>query len=59
MRLSRLLLTATALATSGVAIAQVRGLSQRDVVESQRLHPQLLAEYGGAETGAPGFGRTL
>ncbi len=54
MRSSRLLLAATALATSGVAIAQVRGLSPRDVAESQRLHPQLLAEYGGAETGPRG-----
>ena len=54
MRLNRLFLAATALATSGVAIAQVRGLSQRDVAESQRQHPQLLAEYGGAETGARG-----
>src|SRR5688572_17914960 len=54
MRSSRLLLTAAALATSGVAIAQVRGLSQRDVVESQRQHPLLLAEYGGAETGTRG-----
>ena len=54
MRLNRLFLAATALATSGVAIAQVRGLGQRDVVEAQRQHPQLLAEYGGAETGARG-----
>lgn len=51
---TRLLLAATALATSGVAIAQVRGLSQRDVVESQRQHPLLIAEYGGAESGARG-----
>jgi predicted Zn-dependent protease len=54
MRSTRLFLAATALATSGIAIAQVRGLSQRDVVESQRAHPQVLAEYGGAETGARG-----
>jgi len=54
MRPSRLFLAATALATTGVAIAQVRGLSQRDVAESQRQHPQLLAEFGGAETGARG-----
>jgi predicted Zn-dependent protease len=52
MRSSHLFLAATALATSGIAIAQVRGLSQRDVVESQRQHPQVLAEFGGAETGA-------
>lgn len=54
MRSSTLFLAATALATSGMAIAQVRGLSQRDVVESQRQHPQVLAEYGGAETGPRG-----
>ena len=54
MRSTRLFLAATALATSGVAIAQVRGLSQRDIVESQRAHPQVLAEYGGAETGSRG-----
>lgn len=54
MRPSRLLLTVAALATSGVAIAQVRGLSPRDVAESQRQHPLLLEEYGGAETGARG-----
>lgn len=54
MRSTRLFLAATALATSGIAIAQVRGLSPRDVVESQRAHPQVLAEYGGAETGARG-----
>jgi predicted Zn-dependent protease len=54
MRSTHLFLAATALATSGIAIAQVRGLSQRDIVESQRAHPQVLAEYGGAETGARG-----
>ena len=54
MRFNRLLLAGAAIATSGVAIAQVRGLSQRDVVESQRQHPLLLAEYGGAETGTRG-----
>lgn len=54
MRSRRLFLAATALATSSLAIAQVRGLSQRDVAESQRQHPQVLAEFGGAETGPRG-----
>ncbi len=59
MRLSRLFLAAGVLGTSGVAIAQQRGLvergpSQREVAQSQRQHPQVLAEYGGAETGARG-----
>jgi predicted Zn-dependent protease len=51
---ARLFLAATALATSSLAFAQVRGLSQRDVVESQRQHPQVLAEFGGAESGPRG-----
>ena len=51
---ARLFLAATALVTSSLAFAQVRGLSQRDVVESQRQHPQVLAEFGGAETGPRG-----
>lgn len=51
MRMSRLFLAATALATSGVAIAQMRSLAPRDVSESQRQHPALVAEFGGAETG--------
>ena len=54
MRTSRLFLAATALATSGVVIAQMRGLNPRDVAESQRLHPQLVEEYGGAESGPRG-----
>ncbi len=52
MRLSRLFLAATALTASGAAIAQIRSLAQRDVSESQRQHPELVAEFGGAETGA-------
>jgi predicted Zn-dependent protease len=52
MRTSRLLLAATALATSGIALAQLRTLNPRDVAESQRQHPLLIEEYGGAETGA-------
>ena len=54
MRTSHLFLAATALATAGVAVAQNRGLSPRDVAEAQRQHPQLIAEFGGAESGARG-----
>ena len=58
MRMSRLLLTASAaaaaLATTGVAIAQTRSLDRRDIAESQQQHPELIAEFGGAETGARG-----
>ena len=58
MRLSRPTLFATAAiaaaATTGVALAQTRGLDQRDVAEAQQQHPALLAEFGGAETGARG-----
>ncbi|MCY7281076.1 MAG: M48 family metalloprotease [Sphingomonas bacterium] len=32
--------------------AQVRNLNQREVVEAQRQHPELVKEYGGAEVGA-------
>ena len=51
MRTSRLLLAATALVSSAAAIAQMRSLAPRDVAESQRQHPALVAEFGGAETG--------
>ena len=51
MRMSRLLLAATALAAGSAAIAQVRSLAPRDVSEAQRQHPALVAEFGGAETG--------
>ena len=58
MRKPRLFLITTAaaaaLATTGAAIAQTRALSQRDVAESQQQHPALIAEFGGAETGARG-----
>ena len=54
MRPTRLLLAATALATTGVAIAQTRSLSPRDISEAQRQHPQLVAEFGGADTGPRG-----
>ena len=51
MRLSRLLLAATALTAGTAAIAQMRSLAPRDVAEAQRQHPALVAEFGGAETG--------
>jgi predicted Zn-dependent protease len=58
MAKSRLFMSATAavatIAVSGGAIAQSRALSQRDVAEAQQQHPALVAEYGGAETGARG-----
>ena len=54
MRPTRLLLAATALATTGVAIAQTRSLSPRDIGEAQQQHPQLVAEFGGADTGPRG-----
>ncbi|HET7709122.1 MAG TPA: M48 family metalloprotease [Sphingomicrobium sp.] len=48
-------LVATALASAMLAPAlsaqAVRTLNQRYVAEAQRQHPQLVAEFGGAETG--------
>ena len=55
MRKLTLLISAAAVATSSVAAAQyARGLSARDVAESQKQHPEMLQEFGGAETGARG-----
>ncbi len=58
MSKSRLFMVATAavatVAVTGAAIAQSRGISQRDVAEAQQQHPALVAEFGGAETGARG-----
>jgi len=53
MRRPILLLAASA--TIGVPIAvqaQMRSLNQREVIEAQRQHPELVKEYGGAETGS-------
>ncbi|MEO6579832.1 MAG: M48 family metalloprotease [Sphingomicrobium sp.] len=51
MRL-HLLLAATAVSVlSAPAITQVRSLNPREVAEAQRLHPEVVKEYGGAETG--------
>lgn len=54
MRIPVALLAATSLFATTVAEAQspTRSLSQRDVAEAARQHPQVLAEFGGAETGA-------
>ena len=55
MRTNRLLAGIAVIALPVAALAQgPRYLSQRDVVEAQRQHPELVAEFGGAETGARG-----
>ncbi len=49
----RLLATIAIVAVPAATLAQApRYLNQRDVVEAQRQHPELVAEFGGAETGA-------
>ena len=54
MRTNRLLAGIAAIAIPAAALAQAapRYLSQRDVAEAQRQHPELVAEFGGAEIGA-------
>ena len=55
MRTPLLLLSAAAVAfvpTSGTAQQRLRTLNPRYVAEAQQQHPQLVAEFGGAETGA-------
>src|SRR3990170_8709977 len=53
MRALTLLITAAAAAlTPALAEAQLRSLRQSDVAEAQKQHPLLVAEFGGAETGA-------
>jgi predicted Zn-dependent protease len=54
MRTRTLLAGIAAVALPAAALSQAapRYLSQRDVAEAQRQHPQLVAEFGGAETGA-------
>ena len=56
MRIPVFLLAATSLMGAGIAEAQsgVRYLNQRDVAEAAKQHPQVVAEFGGAETGARG-----
>jgi predicted Zn-dependent protease len=46
------LLAASAVLLTPVAVeAQARYLNQREVAEAQRQHPELVKEFGGAETG--------
>jgi predicted Zn-dependent protease len=45
-------IAAVAIPAAALAQAAPRYLSQRDVAEAQRQHPELVAEFGGAETGA-------
>ena len=54
MRAPVFLLSATALMSASALQSQstVRSLSQRDVAEAAKQHPQVVAEFGGAETGA-------
>ena len=53
MRTRILLMAATATALVPImAQAQLRSLRPRDVAEAQQQHPMLVAEFGGAETGA-------
>ena len=54
MRTHKFIAAFAAVAIPAAALAQVapRYLSQRDVAEAQRQHPELVAEFGGAETGA-------
>ena len=54
MRTKKILAGVAAIAIPAAALAQAapRYLDQRDVAEAQRQHPELVAEFGGAETGA-------
>lgn len=52
MRCPIFLLAASATVAIPIAVqAQVLSLNQREVMEAQRQHPELVREYGGAETG--------
>ena len=52
MRTKRLLAGIVVITIPAVALGQAPGyLSQRDVAEAQRDHPQIVAEFGGADTG--------
>jgi predicted Zn-dependent protease len=54
MRSKKLLAGIAVIMVPAAALAQSasRYLNQRDVVQAQRQHPELVAEFGGAETGA-------
>ena len=54
MRTNKLLAGIAVIAVPAMALAQAapQYLSPRDVAEAQRQHPELVAEFGGAETGA-------
>src|SRR5262245_33318315 len=54
MRSKKFLSAIAIVAIPAAALAQAapRYLSPRDVAEAQRQHPELIAEFGGAETGA-------
>ncbi|MFL6771436.1 MAG: peptidase M48 Ste24p, partial [Sphingomicrobium sp.] len=54
MRTKRLLAGFAIIALPFAALAQgaPRYLAQRDVIEAQRQHAEIVAEFGGAETGA-------
>ncbi len=54
MRSRKFLAGIAAVAIPAAALAQPTPhyLSQRDVVEAQRQHPEIIAEFGGAETGS-------
>lgn len=53
MSVRKLLAGVTAIAVPAAALAQAAPhyLAQRDVVEAQRQHPEIVSEFGGAETG--------
>ena len=52
MRRPMFLMAASAIVLMPIAVqAQVRSLNPREVVEAQRQHPELVKEFGGAETG--------
>lgn len=56
MRRNEFLAGLAVIAMPFAALAQgaPRYLPQRDVIEAQRQHPEIVAEFGGAETGARG-----
>src|SRR6476659_10577054 len=51
MRKQILLLTAAALAIAPAAAQRLRYLNPQDIAQAQREHPELIREFGGAESG--------